>query len=79
MKKRVALEIVVKAIAFAMGLAFPYVRIWWKIVFLVVYLLLRVWDLDKGRRWNSVSPFFFIGMIIAYIVIMIIRRDMLYY
>ncbi|MDU0329922.1 MULTISPECIES: hypothetical protein [Paenibacillus] len=66
MKIKVAIEIGVKAIALTMGLTFPYVPIWGKVIFLIVFWILRIRDIENDKKWTSVSAIFLIGMIVAY-------------
>lgn len=55
-----------RALAFGMGLAFPFVPVAWKIVILILSLILRIVDSDNDGKLVGATPLFFIGMIAAF-------------
>lgn len=65
-KTKSAMYISIRALAFGIGAAFPFVSVLWKIIILMVFLFFRVIDIERDGMIFSVTSLFFIGMIIAF-------------
>lgn len=62
-------NLIVRVLALAIGILFPFVSVPWKIVILAGSLLFRAVDSEKDKTIFGAAPLFFIGIILAYLYI----------
>jgi hypothetical protein len=66
-KMKSASFIVMRTIAFGIGLTFPFVSALWKIVILILFFIFRLIDIERERKPIGVTSLFFFGMLLAYV------------
>jgi len=59
--------IVMRTIAFGIGLTFPFVSAIWKTVILILFFIFRLIDIERERKPIGVTSLFFFGMLLAYV------------